>query len=470
VTERSPSGGDDRAGAALAAVAELGFGVAEISGGRLVDVDDRIVEMLGYSRDELLSLPDLAPLFLPDRRRGLVDLIDRVLAGDDATLPGAGFLLRRNGTPIEVWYSARTHVDDAGARRLLLVIRDATHEARQRDELAAYVEVFQRMPMGLVIWRVEDPDDPASLRLVAVNRAATAGSGMRPAELVGRTFADIFTGPSGRPRAEAILEAHRTRALRDLGEIVATESDGFFGPGTYRRAVIPLPGDMVASLIENVTARREADRHRRELLERILDAGAEERRRIAVGLHDDVIQTLAAAALELDATRRRRDLEVLDGAAADVETSIRAVIGRLRGLVFELAPPELEEGLAAGVDVAAHRLFAGTPTQVATTFDLAVEPDPETREMAYRIVAEALANVRRHAAADSVAVDLRSDERWLTGTVADDGQGTEDLVTPPGHLGLRTMKERAELLGGTCAVRSAPGEGTTVEFRVPVRS
>ena len=457
---------DARHAALLGALEELGFGIIQIADGRIVEADGRALELLGYTVDELRALPDAGPLFVPDRRLGFVELLERA-ARDEVVLPGHGELLRRNGTPVEVWLSGRRLVGDDGRPGLLLLVRDATEEARQRDELAAYAQVVQRMPLGMLLWRVDDPDDPRSLRVVAANPAAVAGSGRRPAELLGRTIGELSSGPFGLFRPQDVLDAHRRRELVDLGEVETTEGDGFFAPGTYRRAVVPLPGDMVASLVENVTARREADRHRRDLLQRILDAGSEERRRVAVGLHDDVIQTLAAALFDIESGFRSQDLAVVEASADRVEANLRAVIARLRGLVFDLLPPELEEGLAAGVDVAAEKTFAGTETKVAMDLALDVEPDPETRAMAYRIVAEALTNARRHAGASTVTVELRSDAEWLCGAVRDDGGGADELVTPPGHLGLRTMKERAELLGGTCSVRSAPGEGTVVEFRVP---
>ena len=435
---------------------DLGFATIELDGTRIVGASPRLSEIVGYSSDELLALPDLGPMLPPDSRDAVLESLRGVQRG--RPMPsGPRTLLRRDGTSVDIHFAARV----VGSR-LLGIVRDVSEEAQQRDQLAAYAEVLQRMPMGMVLWRVEDEDDPASLRLVAINRAATAGSGRTPGELVGRTIRELFSANGTVARADGILTAHRSRRLLDLGEVEALEADGFFAPGTYRRAVVPLPGGLVATLIENVTSRRESERNRRLLLQRVLEAGAEERRRVAVGLHDDVIQTLAASLFDLDSG----DAE----ARARVDTNLRAVIERLRGLVFELAPPELEEGLAAGVEVVAAKTFGGSGTAVECDFDLAVEPDEDTATMAYRIVAEALVNTRRHAQATTVRVALASDDRWLTGTVADDGRGAAELVTPPGHLGLRTMRERAEVMGGVCTVQSTPGEGTLVSFRMPVRA
>lgn len=460
-------GDGPRADALAAAVQVAGHGVAEIADGRVVEADERFCELTGYTREELLRLPGLDPLLPPSLRGGRDQAVADVLAVA-STAPAAAVLLRRDGVPVDVAITARDLDAGDGVRRTLVLVADATEQVRQREQLRAFADVLQRMPLGMILWRVEDAADPLSLRVLAINRAAAAGSGRRPDELVGRTIADLFGGEQARARADGLVRAHRTRQVIDLGEYESKGGDGFFVPGTYRRAVIPLAGDLVASLIENVTARREADRHRRDLLQRILDAAGEERRRVAVGLHDDVIQTLAATLFELDAVRRAAgEHDGVTTAVGRAETAVRGVIGRLRSLVFELTPPELDEGLEVAVDVAAGKIFEGTTTRVTSRFDLDVEPDGDTAAIVYLIVAEALANARRHAAASRVEVELRSDDDWLVGAVRDDGRGAADLVTPPGHLGLRTLRERVELLGGTCSVESRPGTGTAVSFRVP---
>lgn len=452
---------DARLDALQAALEDLGFVTVDLDGDRIADASPGFCALVDYACGELLALPDIGPLLAPAERARVLPAL-----ADGAEVPDATVLLRRDGSPVEVLLALRR----LDGRRSVAVVRDNRDDAARRQQLAAYAEVLQRMPMGMVLWRVDEDDDPPAVRVVAANRAATAGSAARPADLLGRTVEEVFPGSSGLARADEILDAHRTRRLVDLGEVEATEADGVLAPGTYRRAVVPLPGGLVATLVENVTARREAERHRRELLQRILEAGGEERRRVAVGLHDDVIQTMAASIFEMEAIKRQGDPATTEAGLSMVQDNVRSVIGRLRALVFDLIPPELEEGLGAGVDVAAEKTFAGSGTAVECRFELAVEPDAETARIAYQIVAEALGNARRHARASTVRIDLASDAQWLVGTVADDGVGADELVTPPGHLGLRTMRERAELMHGACSVRSTPGKGTVVEFRIPTRS
>lgn len=88
----------------------------------------------------------------------------------------------------------------------------------------------------------------------------------------------------------------------------------------------------------------------------------------------------------------------------------------------------------------------------------------------YRITQEALANVRKHAQASKVSVVLEEQDGGYLVGVEDDGVGfapPEVLRSAPGHLGLSAMREGAEMVGGRCTVRSAPGSGTCVEFWLP---
>jgi len=103
--------------------------------------------------------------------------------------------------------------------------------------------------------------------------------------------------------------------------------------------------------------------------------------------------------------------------------------------------------------------------------DLTSEPDAAIQTVAYRIAQEALTNVRNHASADTVVIDLRDVDGGLRLEVRDDGLGAEPdrlLEERPGHLGLRSVRQRAQEVGGWCEVRSSPGSGTMVEAWLPL--
>jgi len=102
--------------------------------------------------------------------------------------------------------------------------------------------------------------------------------------------------------------------------------------------------------------------------------------------------------------------------------------------------------------------------------ELTYEPELELRVSLYRIVQEAVVNARKHADARGVTVRVSTAGDGVTVLIADDGAGfdTHGVDTPvPGHLGLATMIERAELIGGWCRVSSEADAGTTVECWLP---
>ena len=214
---------------------------------------------------------------------------------------------------------------------------------------------------------------------------------------------------------------------------------------------------------------RKTIQQRRELAQRLEGAQEEERRRIAPDIHDDPIQVMSALDLRLrmlaaDPSR------VSTAALEELETIVADAVERLRSLLFELWPTSLEhEGL-----VAALRLYLGhTATQTGWTVDvlddLGTEPPAEVGAVLYRITQEALVNARKHADARHISLGWRT-RGTACRRVEDDGVGfdVEGSTEPrPGHMGLSTMTERAELLGGWCRVSSTPGQGDARRVLAP---
>jgi PAS domain S-box-containing protein len=215
---------------------------------------------------------------------------------------------------------------------------------------------------------------------------------------------------------------------------------------------------------------RLTDAERRRLLAQVVRTQEEERRRISNDIHDDSVQKMAAVGLRLDAIRHFvSDAEILTQ-IDQLSEVVSLSIGRLRRLMFELWPPDLERyGLAAAIraDLLAQRDdFA---IEFSLTDDMTEKIPLEERIIAYRIVQEALSNVRKHSGARKVEVTLATLYGGVQVTVADDGHGlpTEIRESPPGHLGLTTMRERAELVGGWLKLSNRDPRGTLVEFFIP---
>jgi PAS domain S-box-containing protein len=215
---------------------------------------------------------------------------------------------------------------------------------------------------------------------------------------------------------------------------------------------------------------RRTIQQRRELAQRIETAQEEERRQIAADIHDDPIQVMSAVDLRL-AMLAERPESITTAALGELRSTVRQSIERLRSLVFELRPAALDrDGLVVATDQYLTHAAKETGWTYEVIGELDHEPEPELRVSLYRVVQEAVANARKHAGARHVSVRVRTAGDGVTVLVSDDGAGfdTGGVETPvPGHLGLATMIERAELIGGWCRVSSAADSGTTVECWLP---
>ncbi|HEX2379074.1 MAG TPA: histidine kinase [Gaiellales bacterium] len=239
---------------------------------------------------------------------------------------------------------------------------------------------------------------------------------------------------------------------------------------------------LAATLDEQVRARtrdldgsleelKRADNARKLLLERLMSAQEDERRRIAGDIHDDSIQVITAAYLRVDLIRQALGDDRHAETLSKLDEALRAAIDRLRHLIFELRPAMLDTvGLAATIRQHLDQWAQETGADYTLEDRLNGEPGALPRTTLYRIASEALSNVRKHARATHVAVDLEDHRDGYLLRVADNGigLGRPPEAGPAGHFGLSMMVERAAMSGGWCRVESSPGRpGTTVVAWMP---
>ncbi|HEX4692713.1 MAG TPA: GAF domain-containing sensor histidine kinase [Solirubrobacteraceae bacterium] len=197
-----------------------------------------------------------------------------------------------------------------------------------------------------------------------------------------------------------------------------------------------------------------------------------ERNRLALELHDVVSQKLFGLVLtaESAATLLDREPAAAREQLARVRDTAREALAELRSLIFELRPPDLDaDGLAGALRKHVEVMRALHPTAIDLDVDAAASTCETARDReVLRIAQEALHNALRHAGATHVAVHLHGRDGTLALEVADDGAGFDpaDPEVRGRHLGLTSMEERAERLGGRLEIASAPGAGATVRLEV----
>ena len=323
-----------------------------------------------------------------------------------------------------------------------------TRQAEERALLWAYDFGREALSSGLGVLDVAGVYHEAVAGLLE-----DAGSGPDAAELFRMSWP--FLAESLAP-LEMSLTGYRqaNAALRTLTE-------------TLEDQVAARTRELDASL----EALPEADGARRLLLERLVSAQEDERRRVAADIHDDSIQAITAAYLRVQLLHQTLGDDPRAEALGPLDAALRESIDRLRHLIFALRPAVLDTaGVGPTLEVFVEQWRAKSGTQVSFENGLRREPSSVVRTTVYRIAAEALTNVRRHARATAVSVTVRERGRGVELRVRDDGVGLDPrhLHEPTEHFGIAMMAERATMAGGWCQAESnAPDPGTTVTAWVP---
>ncbi len=306
--------------------------------------------------------------------------------------------------------------------------------------------------------------------------------GASPNDRVGRTYAELRGDED-----EANADFQRLLAGEEVSAKRQVTPRAPHGEAIFDVHYRPLPavdgGDEVAGVISvavDVTDLERVERERRSLLHQLITAQEGEQRRLAGNLHDDAIQALTAARMQLsvlEAQLDRVDVDVIGevlGLAKQVRENLEQGIQAARTFLFDLRPPLLDrEGLAPALGQQLGKLAERCGCETSLGWEVGERLDQDLEVLVFRVVQEALANVAKHARAGSVRVRGWREGPSLEVEVADDGVGFEEAAARrhalgTGHLGLRSMTERVEAAGGALRIDAAPGRGALLRVTLPV--
>ncbi len=236
--------------------------------------------------------------------------------------------------------------------------------------------------------------------------------------------------------------------------------------------------NQAALAIRNARSYEEMVRQRRtveRLLREVTRAQEEERKRIALQIHDGPAQTLFAALRDLEAVQAHQgSLPSLCSPAMDqLAQSIRCAINETRALMLDMRPPCLDDvGLLGALRRYGQQFSERTGIRVLVEqCGLRHRPPTATESVLYRIAQEALTNVWKHAQATAVTVLLEVDAETCSLQVADNGVGFDlDRARreQDEHIGLVSLRDRTDLIGGRLSLHTEPGIGTTVRVTIPI--
>lgn len=338
--------------------------------------------------------------------------------------------------------------------------------------------IFESSALGIVVM-----DETG--HYVTVNPAFAELVGRPVDSLVGAHF-NLVTMDEDNEKTEKLYEDLRA----GVGARLAVEKRYLRPDGTERWALVtaaPLRNagrSFAVAVVKDITLRlererhlrqtllelQETDEHRKALLSDLLKAEETEQQRIAEDIHDDSMQYLTSAAMTLDLLAGKLtepEHIALTERTADL---IRTSISRLRKLVFDLKPPELE---SQGLLVVVERLLEDLSEEARVEYELiaprSVSASSEISLILYKVAREALHNIRKHAQAHRITIELAERSGGIAMSIADDGVGFEPATgrLRTKHFGLRQMVDRIEAARGRVQVHAAPGRGTRIECWLP---
>ncbi|RIK37971.1 MAG: hypothetical protein DCC58_17265 [Chloroflexi bacterium] len=490
-----------------------GLAITAEASAQFVEVNPACAAMIGYSREEMLQMHWTAVVHEQYHQR-IRELVPATLIGGDFRLRVD--LVKRDGSllPVEMHGVGFSYF---GRPALLAVVRDISEQvhamellearvAERTREITSLLEVSRSVATtlerdellrlifeqlnhyiveyaGVTIWLV-DGDTAVS---VASTFDPTIQGQRRPLNWDAPPWQHIQSGASlviNDILADDPLARHYRAANPDLrdrhGRLVRTwvgvplqVSERIIGMLAVTSAEAGFFTPRRVTLLEAIASQAAVAIENNRLIAEVQNSAAlAERQRLARELHDSVSQALYGIALGAQTARALLDRDPARVAEPlDYVLSLsEAGLAEMRALIFELRPESLaEEGLVAALEKQTAALRARHRIDVQVT--LPDEPDAPAavEEALYRIAQEAMHNIVKHAKASRVDVQLDASADALVLEIRDDGRGFDPAADYPGHLGLRSMRERAARAGLDLTIDSAEGRGTMVRAVAPLR-
>jgi len=389
------------------------------------------------------------------------------------------FVYRSNperGTTYWDW-SLQPVKDTAGSvTGLVLSLLDVTGRVRGRQALEASEARYRSLmdeASDAIILTTPDGD------ILDVNARACQVAGYTRDEMLHLKAHDLF------PADEAAREPlHRKRVLAGktvMSERTLRRRDG--STAVIEASTKMVSGGVVQSICRDITARKAAEekirayqRQLRQLASELSRAEQETKRQIAKDLHDYVGQTLALCQMKLGSLREAAGDEKLARTLAEVREHVAAVIKYTRSLTTELGCPVLYElGLEAALEWLVEKTQQDSQLICAFEDDRLPKPlDEDVKVALFTAARESVVNIVKHAKARIAKLSVRREQAKVCVTIQDDGVGFEpseaiSRVYRTHGFGLFSIRERLDFLGGAVEIDSAPGRGTTVTLRAPLK-
>ncbi len=461
---------------------------------KLVYANRAAQELLGYSREELMQM-DILDWIAPPYREWVAERIRQNRNAQPGIFEIA--FVRKDGSWRYVRYSV-LYLEIEGQVYGAAIVHDLTETRQTLRRLEALYQADEKLHASLELDQVLQALVDVCVDLLGADKSCILIWDETHQRLITRAqrgftsqFVQVMNEYSGHGLIAHAARSGETVVVQDTyqDDRVARAITDLEGIRAFMHIPIRLNGEVfgvfsIDNLHPNTLGHEEqrvytslarraaiAIRNARLYAQAQGKAALEERQKLARNLHDSVSQAIYGIVLGVRTakTQLARNPEQAPAALDFVMNLAEAAIAEMRALIFELRPESLEqEGLVAALSkqVAAARARHGLRLEV----ELCSEPalSLEAKEALYRVAQEALNNIARHARANRVHLCLQQKNGTAQLEIRDDGIGFDPQREYPGHLGLVSMRERIERLGGRFWIESSPGAGTTVRAMLPL--
>jgi PAS domain S-box-containing protein len=441
---------------------QAAVGVAHVGpDGRWLRINDKLCEITGYPREELLGM-SFQDITHPDDLQKDLDHLRRLSVGEIGTYFTEKRYIRKDRSVVWINLTTSAVGDTSGhLKYFITVVEDITERKKAEEALSQseerYRAVVEQMTEGLFLF------DAETKRILETNLAFQELLGYTSEELKRMRVYDLV--PDDPESVDRNVRRNLTEGRLFVGERLYRRKDGSVADVEVGGNVISYGGrEVLCAVARDITERKRAE-------QAIAEVREAERRRIARDLHDGVLQDLSYTAAAIEITKLQAQGTGLEEELRQEVDAIRNAVQGLRAAVHDLRLtdefdrpfPRLVESL-----VERYRQMArGQQIRLEVKEGLPSAPLGQTGTEVLRVLQEALTNARRHSGAKGVLVSLRAEDKELVAEVSDDGRGFgPDTVA---GVGLRSMRERAASLGGTLEVESGAGKGTRVRLRAPIQ-
>lgn len=441
--------------------------------GTILSVNRAARELFGYELHEFVGVKNIRDILEPEVRDEFNMYMQRIL--DEGATSGTMLIQTRSGEHrvLEYYNSLRTEGVAApivrGIGRDITETRAAEQALRESEE--RYRELFENSKDAFYVHDINGI-------YTSVNRAAEKLSGYSREQIVGRHFSEFMT-----PQYAQIVQRQLQKKLETAGEttyeIEVITKKGRTVPIEISSRLIFEAGVAVGvqGCIRDISEKKKAQEAERNYSRRVIEAQEAERRRISRELHDQVGQILTAVKMNLHVLQHKCTQPEILVSINDNLKVIDEAVDQIRDLSVDLRPLLLDDlGLVVALRWYLERQTRnlGIPAKfVSGSIDEDDRFSSELETACFRIVQEGVTNIVRHARATRISVRLERVVSDLILLITDDGAGFDVRMLRSGSgtatLGLRGMEERAQAVGGTITIDSAPALGTEICARFPIK-